>query len=95
MHLAPGDVKTISDKGRFSSDLDTLKIQYWTSRNASISRRKFSMNKAGINDLTPTLTEAYSGVKTEQLHNDAKTFASGLFDGVMFFKILVVANYLN
>jgi hypothetical protein len=56
------------------------------------------INRAGINDLTPTATEAYSGVKTEEIVltaktnaiADSKTYADGLFAGITSFKILIV-----
>ena len=87
-----GNVKTMATEEDFQVKLDSINDNIARAEAAAIAAESLIVNKAGINDLTPTLTEAYSGVKTEQLYNDAKTFASGLFSGVTSFKIEVVTE---
>lgn len=90
--FAPGDTKTMATKEDFQVQLDNINTNIARAEAAAIAAESLVVNKAGINDLTPTLTEAYSGIKTEQLFNDAKTYSSGLFANVTSFSILIVAE---
>lgn len=87
----PGIIKTMATEEDFQVKLDAINENIARAEAAALAAESLVVNKAGINDITATLTEAYSGVKAEQLFADAKTFASGLFGGVTSFKVVVVA----
>ena len=65
--FAPGDVKQLATKEDFQADLDALDSNIERAEHAYLAAESLLVNKAGINDVTPTLSEAYSGAKTQSL----------------------------
>ena len=58
--FSPGDVKRIATWDDFNAEMGAVASATQRAINASESAESLVVNKAGINDLTPTLTEAYS-----------------------------------
>ena len=69
--FGPGDVKQLATKEDFQADLDAINDNIERAETAIAVVKSLAIDKAYINDTTPTLTEAYSGVKSEQLYDDA------------------------
>ena len=80
----PGVVKTMATKEDFQMQLGTLEANIERAKTAALSAESLIVNRAGINDMFPTLTEAYSGVKTQELIDNI-TFdnATETADGLM------------
>lgn len=95
MCFSPGVVKKMATNEDFAEMLTAAQEATARAEAAAAVAEGLVVNKAGINDLTATTTEAYSGVKTESLVTGAitesKSYADGLFGGITSFKIAIVA----